>query len=132
MSNILKITDRDYDIFYSNDTNNMLAFRLCLSHYLHELKLITDYYDKIKGAEQIFIILDTPCGHTILKTDFIFRNVVIYKIDELLNRLHIYQHNDINNILSILIKIKPIFTNLHQLNIDYNNYTWLYKLQIRV
>ena len=130
MSNILEITDADYEIFYSNDTSNLIAYRLCLFNYLHLIKSITNINDKIKAAEQIFIILDTPCGHSILKTDIIFRSVVLLKFQEMRYNLQYFKHIDIHNILFAITKVEPVFSNID--NIDYTNYTWLYKYQIRV
>jgi hypothetical protein len=78
------------------------------------------------------ILLDTKCGHQLIKELPSFSEVVIDKIEQMNYAILNLNEDDVYDIKVVLNKITPIFTNILSLNIDYGTYKYAYEYSIRV
>jgi hypothetical protein len=87
-SNILNITNDDYDIIYHSDSSNINRYKMVFRSYLLKCHSISnntvDRLIRLKVATEIIKMLDTKAGHELLKNCSLFLNSVINKIQEMM------------------------------------------------
>ena len=135
-TNMLNISDDDHNVLYHSDLSNIVNYKSVFQKYLlRSFDLTNNITDKLiclKVAIEIMILLDTQCGHQLIKELPSFFEVVIDKIEQMNYAILNLNDDDVYDIKVVLNKITPIFTNIRSLNIDYASYKYAYEYSIRV
>jgi hypothetical protein len=138
-NNILNITDNDYILLCCSDLSNIVNYRNILFKYVLKCRDFTkNVHDKLlqlKVAAEILVVLDTKAGHYLMSIDTRLANSVnnkIKRIEELLLDFNEYDIYDIDDIQYLIDRIKPIFSNISNIKIDYTIYRCSFEYTIKV